>query len=268
MRYSASALDVRPMTRLFKALGDETRLRIVALLARSGKPAVVMHNQRGRDFFRPACLNCLKCRSLRIDVNDFKPSQSQRRAMRNNSHIRVVVQAPTVSKDHLQLYRDYHEDMYYRREWPRRTITEADYWETFLAGDNGFAREFLYYDGDQLVGVALGDPAWTRLEPQSVSGDPNPGAEARIADPLWTWRDAPCATPDRLRVISRVPDTFVVEANLPCPGLVIAGDAYYPGWRAWIDGREAPLVMTNGRSRSRSSRWCKGVLGSMKPRVA
>src|SRR5574341_901155 len=32
MRSAAEALDVRPVSRLFKALGDETRLRIVALL--------------------------------------------------------------------------------------------------------------------------------------------------------------------------------------------------------------------------------------------
>jgi ArsR family transcriptional regulator, arsenate/arsenite/antimonite-responsive transcriptional repressor len=30
---SANALDVRPITRLFRALGDETRMRIVALLS-------------------------------------------------------------------------------------------------------------------------------------------------------------------------------------------------------------------------------------------
>jgi ArsR family transcriptional regulator len=33
MLSSTNALDVRPLTRLFRALGDETRLRIVALLA-------------------------------------------------------------------------------------------------------------------------------------------------------------------------------------------------------------------------------------------
>jgi ArsR family transcriptional regulator len=33
MLSSSSALDVRPLTRLFRALGDETRLRIVALLS-------------------------------------------------------------------------------------------------------------------------------------------------------------------------------------------------------------------------------------------
>jgi ArsR family transcriptional regulator len=33
MLSSTSELDVRPLTRLFRALGDETRLRIVALLS-------------------------------------------------------------------------------------------------------------------------------------------------------------------------------------------------------------------------------------------
>ena len=28
-------------------------------------------------------------------------------------------------------------------------------------------------------------PGWTRLEPQSVSGDPSPGLQARVHDPLW-----------------------------------------------------------------------------------
>lgn len=32
MRYAAAAVEVTPMTRLFKALGDDVRLRIVALL--------------------------------------------------------------------------------------------------------------------------------------------------------------------------------------------------------------------------------------------
>src|SRR5438270_13752458 len=36
-----------------------------------------------------------------------------------------------------------------------------------------------------LAAVALTPPAWTRLEPQSVTGDPTPGLEARVHDPLW-----------------------------------------------------------------------------------
>src|SRR5262245_34437157 len=33
--------------------------------------------------------------------------------------------------------------------------------------------------------IALDPPAWTRLEPQSATGDPTPGLEARVHDPLW-----------------------------------------------------------------------------------
>ena len=33
-----------------------------------------------------------------------------------------------------------------------------------------------------ILGVS---PSWTRLEPQSVDGDPTPGIEARVHDPLW-----------------------------------------------------------------------------------
>jgi hypothetical protein len=65
--------------------------------------------------------------------------------------------------------------------------------------------------------------------------------DPRIAEPLWTWRAAPCDVPDRLRVRSRAPEVVVVEADLGCPGLVVVGDSYYPGWRAWVDRERRPV---------------------------
>ncbi len=38
---------------------------------------------------------------------------------------------------------------------------------------------------DMAAIFASESPAWIRLEPQSVSGDPSPGLEARVHDPLW-----------------------------------------------------------------------------------
>jgi hypothetical protein len=39
---------------------------------------------------------------------------------------------------------------------------------------------------DAVTAFALLDPpSWTRLEPQSTTGDPRPGIEARVHDPLW-----------------------------------------------------------------------------------
>lgn len=38
---------------------------------------------------------------------------------------------------------------------------------------------------EALRAVAFVPPSWTRLEPQSLTGDPTPGLEARVHDPLW-----------------------------------------------------------------------------------
>jgi hypothetical protein len=49
-------------------------------------------------------------------------------------------------------------------------------------------------------------PSWTRLEPQSVTGDPTPGLEARVHDPLWLlvrqWQLGEFAGEDTGRPIS------------------------------------------------------------------
>lgn len=51
MLSSASKLDVRPLTQLFRALGDETRLRIVALLAHG--ELCVCHIENALDLSQP-----------------------------------------------------------------------------------------------------------------------------------------------------------------------------------------------------------------------
>jgi len=48
---SATALDVRPLSRLFRALGDETRLRMVALLAHG--ELCVCHIEQALDLSQP-----------------------------------------------------------------------------------------------------------------------------------------------------------------------------------------------------------------------
>lgn len=52
MLSSASELDVRPLSQLFRALGDETRLRIVALLAHG--ELCVCHLEKALDLSQPS----------------------------------------------------------------------------------------------------------------------------------------------------------------------------------------------------------------------
>src|SRR6185295_15168390 len=51
MLSSTNALDVRPLTRVFRALGDETRLRIVALLSHG--ELCVCHLETALDLNQP-----------------------------------------------------------------------------------------------------------------------------------------------------------------------------------------------------------------------
>ena len=71
-----------------------------------------------------------------------------------------------------------------------------------------------------------------------------------IAEPLWVYRDRPCAQADQLRVVSRVPNASVFEARLGCPGLVVTGDPWYRGWRARVDQRRVPIQEFEGGVRA------------------
>jgi leucyl-tRNA---protein transferase len=143
-------------------LPDETAslvYRIVsALTSRSYQELLARGWRRfGSNLFRPACPRCVKCRSLRVPVERFRPSRSQRRLAARSSGLRMIVQWPTITDRHLALYNAYHEDMRRRRGWPGQEMTAETYEMAFLAEIGDFAREFLYFDGNRLIGVGLVD---------------------------------------------------------------------------------------------------------------
>jgi hypothetical protein len=37
-----------------------------------------------------------------------------------------------------------------------------------------------------------------------------------------------------------------IQANTQVPGLLIVTDQYYPGWQAWVDGKQVPIVAVDG----------------------
>ncbi len=49
-------------------------------------------------------------------------------------------------------------------------------------------------------------------------------------------------SPDRLQITSHEPERMRMEVELAAPGFLVLSDAYYPGWRAWIDGVRTEIL--------------------------
>ncbi|SEL74300.1 arginine-tRNA-protein transferase [Colwellia chukchiensis] len=60
----------------------------------------------GNDIYRPHCLNCNACQSLRVLVNDFQPSKSQKRTLKRNQALHVEV-SETVKANYYPLFEQY-----------------------------------------------------------------------------------------------------------------------------------------------------------------
>lgn len=89
--------------------------RLVFTVARSSAVGSVQYNQlaklgfrRSRNIlYRPHCPLCTACRSVRIRVNEFKPSRSQRRVRNRNRDLRRIVKQPVADREQYALFRKY-----------------------------------------------------------------------------------------------------------------------------------------------------------------
>ncbi|WP_437185204.1 arginyltransferase [Planctomicrobium sp. SH668] len=111
----------------------------------------------GIDVFRPACANCMQCIPIRVDVNAFQPSKSQRRTLKKNGAISVQLQPASVTLEHVSLYNSWHAQMATEKNWPAQTVSPQTYAQGFLTGEFPTLHDILYFEEDELVGVGLVD---------------------------------------------------------------------------------------------------------------
>jgi arginyl-tRNA--protein-N-Asp/Glu arginylyltransferase len=108
-------------------------------------------------YFRPICINCTECKSLKIDVQNYEFSKSERRILRKNALLNVHIQPPTMSQDHLELFYRYHAYKHKTREWDAPKVDPKNYRASFVDGHGDFGFEILYFLGDKLIAVDLID---------------------------------------------------------------------------------------------------------------
>ncbi|MDX9743531.1 MAG: arginyltransferase, partial [Arcobacteraceae bacterium] len=107
--------------------------------------------------FAPECKNCFECKTIRIDVENFKFTSSHKRILNKNKDLKIYIQKPTLSIDHLNLFNKYHQYMHEKKDWPHNNITPQDYQSSYVDGAHNYGKEILYFLDDTLICVALSD---------------------------------------------------------------------------------------------------------------
>jgi arginine-tRNA-protein transferase len=111
----------------------------------------------GKYYFHPICNGCNECKSIRINVNEYIYTKSQKKSIRRNDDTQIVIQKPTLTKAHINLYNKYHQYKEDKDEWKFREISQREYRENFVDGASDFGKEVLYIKDEKLIGVDLID---------------------------------------------------------------------------------------------------------------
>lgn len=127
----------------------------------------------GPAYFRPACRACEACDTLRIPTATFRPSKSQRRAVKNAAQLVRTVGVPVVDDERLALYRRWHARRERERGWDESAIDEERYAFDF-AFPHPAVREVTFRDAATggLVGVGICDETPSALSAVYFFWDP------------------------------------------------------------------------------------------------
>lgn len=126
----------------------------------------------GRMLYQPMCDACDECVPLRVEVNRFQPSDSQKRVWRRNHDLRVTAKTPELTEEKFDLYTRYVRDWHERPDEARWEALES-----FLYDSPTETIEFEYRDASgALLAIGICDLSRTSLSSVYFYFDP---AEAR-----------------------------------------------------------------------------------------
>jgi len=148
--YDCAYLEGRQVRMSYKHIENATKSYNTALINRGWR-------RFGFYYFHPICNGCNECKSIRIDVNNFKLRKSQKKAIKRNKNTEIIIQKPTLSQAHIDLYNKYHIYKHQHDDWTHRNISPREYKENFVEGAHDFGKEVLYIVDGELVGVDLID---------------------------------------------------------------------------------------------------------------
>ncbi len=111
----------------------------------------------GKMYFRPICPACDECKSIKIDVKNFQFSKSKRRVLKKAKDIQIAIGSPTITYEHLELFKKYHKYKEQKSGWEYHEVTYNGYYSSFVDGAYDYGYEVLYFHNQKLIGVDLID---------------------------------------------------------------------------------------------------------------
>jgi len=113
----------------------------------------------GTTYYQNHCPGCMSCIPIRVPVEGFVPSKSQRRVMRRNGNVRFTVEPSAFDRETYELYCRYVESRHNSGD----TTTELEF-EHFLADSPQTTEVMRYYEGNRLLGAG-----WIDVMPDGLS---------------------------------------------------------------------------------------------------
>ncbi|REL35503.1 arginyltransferase [Thalassotalea euphylliae] len=154
--------------------GNQERLLIVVdeLHAQANQYDYLMHQgfrRSGEQVYRPHCKACHACQSVKVMVQEFTPSKSQKRSLKKNQHLRLV-KSRTPSEQYYPLFERYINELHADGAmYP----ASAEQYQSFLF--THICKQYFVelYDGDKLVSVAVTDELPSALSAVYTFYDPD-----------------------------------------------------------------------------------------------
>jgi len=98
----------------------------------------------------------------------------------------------------------------------------------------------------QAIAVPPNDLAAVKERLSRADFDPATQAVVEIRQlPGNLQRAETVASQDQTKVVAYTPEHISLQTSLEQPGLLVLSDVMYPGWKAYVDGVEQPILLTN-----------------------
>jgi len=127
--------------------------------------------RHGSMLYRTTCPDCRACEPIRVDVQNFRPNRSQRRAIaRGDRQLSIEIGPPVVDHERIDLFNRHGQ---FRRLSSSPGGIDADDYRDFLVDSCCETIEFAYRHAGQLAGVSIADRGAEAMSAVYCSWEPD-----------------------------------------------------------------------------------------------